>query len=64
MTAISFKSESSDDYLEISENEPLDVFLNRLKEKYEEEWYFLNIVLIKSTDFDEKEIHNKIVYMQ
>lgn len=60
MTAISFKSHSGDDYLEISENESLSVFLNRLKEEFDDEWYYLDVVLIKSTDFKEDVIYDML----
>lgn len=60
MTAISFKSHSGDDYLEISENEPLDDFLLRIKESYGDEWNYLDLVLVKSTNFKVSEIERKL----
>ncbi len=54
MTGISFKSESGDDYLEISNNESARAFIERLAKSYGDEWYHVHVVCITSTDYSHK----------
>lgn len=64
MTAISFKSESGDDYLEISQRETIEELTFRLADKHKEEWSFLNVVLISTTEHNEEELRTSIIYSQ
>ena len=60
MTAISFKSDSGDDSLEVSNNESATVFIDRLVERYGTEWEYIHVVCIESTDYSDECIQGLI----
>lgn len=64
MTAISFRSESGDDYLELLVNIEGKIELKKaikdLSEDYGDEWSFFTIIKVKSYSLDENLVESEI----
>lgn len=69
MTAISLKSSSGDDYLELYDNSfKLDDIIEHLYQKHKTELFYIDLILIKSTSLDDinniyKKLDNFKTYM-
>lgn len=56
-TAISYKSESMDDYLSLFDNgESIEEIVKKEKNSFGDEWEYLDVVICKSTEHDTSEL--------
>lgn len=61
-TAISYKSDSMDDYLSLFDNgESIEQIVEKEKKLFGDEWGYLNILICKSSEHDTTELREALI---